>query len=89
MTGFAYPEMMAQVISAFQSGNLDQARDIFDAYMPMIRYEAQPGLGLAIRKYTLFFSNIILNTPTTPTSPYTVCRMRTENCHSAISPRIC
>jgi hypothetical protein len=28
-------------------------RDIFDAYMPMVRYEAQPGLGLAIRKYTL------------------------------------
>ncbi|AGI68043.1 putative dihydrodipicolinate synthase [Octadecabacter antarcticus 307] len=52
MTGFAYPEMMAQVVAA---NNTDEARarDIFDAYMPMVRYEAQPGLGLAIRKYTL------------------------------------
>ncbi len=53
MTGFAYPEMMAQVIAAYQSGDMDHARDIFDAYMPMVRYEAQPGLGLAIRKHTL------------------------------------
>ncbi len=53
MTGFAYPEMMAQVIAAYRSGDLDHARDIFDAYLPMVRYEAQPGLGLAIRKYTL------------------------------------
>lgn len=53
MTGFAYPEMMAQVVAAYRSGDLSHARDIFDAYMPMVRYEAQPGLGLAIRKYTL------------------------------------
>ncbi|MGR3343011.1 MAG: dihydrodipicolinate synthase family protein [Paracoccaceae bacterium] len=53
MTGFGYPEMMAQVLEAFSAGKVDRARDIFDAYMPMIRYEAQPGLGLAIRKYSL------------------------------------
>ena len=53
MTGFAYPEMMALVVDAMTSGNEVRARDIFDAYMPMIRYEAQPGLGLAIRKYSL------------------------------------
>jgi 4-hydroxy-tetrahydrodipicolinate synthase len=59
MTGFAYPEMMAQVIAAHSAGNIDQARDIFDAYMPMVRYEAQPGLGLAIRKYTLAQRGVI------------------------------
>ncbi len=53
MTGFGYPEMMAQVLEAFSAGKVERARDIFDAYMPMIRYEAQPGLGLAIRKYSL------------------------------------
>ncbi|MEW9920255.1 dihydrodipicolinate synthase family protein [Marimonas sp. MJW-29] len=53
MTGFGYPEMMRQVIDACHAGELDHARDIFDAYMPMIRYEAQPGMGLAIRKHTL------------------------------------
>ena len=59
MTGFAYPEMMAQVYDAHNTAQIDHARDIFDAYMPMIRYEAQPGLGLAIRKYTLFKRGVI------------------------------
>lgn len=59
MTGFGYPEMMAQVIAAFQGGEIDRARDIFDAYMPMVRYEAQPGMGLAIRKHTLAQEGVI------------------------------
>lgn len=59
MTGFGYPEMMRQVLDAYQAGDLDRARDIFDAYMPMIRYEAQPGMGLAIRKYSLARQGII------------------------------
>lgn len=59
MTGFGYPEMMRQVLDAFAAGDLDHARDIFDAYLPMIRYEAQPGLGLAIRKHSLVRQGII------------------------------
>ncbi len=59
MTGFGYPEMMRQVLDAFQAGDLERARDIFDAYMPMIRYEAQPGMGLAIRKHSLVRQGII------------------------------
>jgi 4-hydroxy-tetrahydrodipicolinate synthase len=53
MTGFAYPEMMARVIAAHQAGDTARARDIFDAYLPLIRYESQPGLGLAVRKFIL------------------------------------
>jgi len=53
MTGFAYPEMMAQVIAAHRAGNADRAADLFDAYLPLIRYESQPGLGLAVRKHIL------------------------------------
>lgn len=59
MTGFGYPEMMRQVYDAYQAGDIDRARDIFDAYMPMIRYEAQPGMGLAIRKYSLARQGVI------------------------------
>lgn len=59
MTGFGYPEMMAQVIAAFNAGDEARARDIFDAYMPMVRYEAQPGQGLAIRKHTLSKTGVI------------------------------
>ena len=53
MTGFAYPEMMRDVVRLMSDGDETAARDIFDAYLPLIRYESQPGLGLAIRKYIL------------------------------------
>ncbi len=59
MTGFGYPEMMAQVVAACEGGEISRARDIFDAYMPMIRYEAQPRMGLAIRKHSLAQQGII------------------------------
>ncbi|KAB0267699.1 dihydrodipicolinate synthase family protein [Microvirga brassicacearum] len=53
MTGFAYPEMMVDVTKAYAAGNIERAHDLFDAYLPLARYEQQPGLGLTIRKYTL------------------------------------
>lgn len=59
MTGFGYPEMMRRVCDAVWAGDTDLARDVFDIYMPMIRYEAQPGMGLAIRKYSLARQGII------------------------------
>lgn len=53
MTGFAYPEMMVQVVDRHAAGDVDGAEDLFDAYLPMVRYEQQLGLGLAIRKEVL------------------------------------
>ena len=53
MTGFSYPEMMVEVCRAHAAGQLDRAADIFDAYLPLARYELQPGLGMAIRKHVL------------------------------------
>ena len=53
MTGFAYPEMLAQVVDLVTAGDMDRAQDIFDAYLPLVRYEQQPGLGLAVRKHVL------------------------------------
>lgn len=53
MTGFAYPEMMADVVRLVNAGDEGRARDLFDAYLPLIRYESQPGLGLSIRKHIL------------------------------------
>ena len=53
MTGFAYPEMMVQVVELSRKGEFDRAEDVFDAYLPLVRYEQQLGLGLAIRKETL------------------------------------
>ena len=53
MTGFAYPEMMVDVVRLVRNGEMERAQDIFDAYLPLVRYEQQPGLGLAVRKHTL------------------------------------
>ncbi|MBL4916164.1 dihydrodipicolinate synthase family protein [Szabonella alba] len=53
MTGFAFPEMMAGVVAAAEAGKMERARDIFDCYLPLVRFEAQPGLGLSVRKYIL------------------------------------
>jgi len=53
MTGFAYPEMMVAMCRAHAAGQLRQMRDLFDAYLPLARYEQQPGIGLAVRKHIL------------------------------------
>lgn len=53
MTGFGFPEMLVSVIDLVNHGHMDQAQDLFDAYLPLVRYEQQPGLGLAVRKYVL------------------------------------
>ena len=53
MTGFAFPEMMSGVLAAHRAGDAQRASDIFDAYLPLARYEQQPGPGLAVRKHIL------------------------------------
>ena len=53
MTGFAYPEMMVDVLTAHEAGNTERAMDVFDAYLPLARYEQQPNIGLAVRKHIL------------------------------------
>lgn len=53
MTGFGFPEMMVDVTRLVQADEMDRAQDIFDAYLPLVRYEQQPGAGLAVRKHVL------------------------------------
>jgi 4-hydroxy-tetrahydrodipicolinate synthase len=53
MTGFAYPEMMVGVCKAHADGDIERAHDIFDAYLPLARYEQQTGIGLAVRKHMM------------------------------------
>ncbi len=53
MTGFGFPEMLVQVTDLAGRGEMDRAQDLFDAYLPLVRYEQQPGVGLAVRKYVL------------------------------------
>ncbi|MBL8831032.1 MAG: dihydrodipicolinate synthase family protein [Rhodospirillales bacterium] len=52
-TGFAYPEMLVEVVDLFLKGKPEEAEDLYDVYLPIVRHEQQPGLGLAVRKEVL------------------------------------
>ena len=53
MTGYAFPDMLVDVVRLSASGERQRAHDLFDAHLPLVRYEQQAGLGLAVRKYVL------------------------------------
>lgn len=53
MTGYGFPDMLTELVSLFQAGKRDEAHDLFDVHLPLIRYEQQLGVGLAVRKHVL------------------------------------
>ncbi len=52
-TGYAFPDMLVDVVAMQHAGERDKAHDLFDAHLPLMRYEQQPGPGLAVRKLVL------------------------------------
>lgn len=69
MTGFAYPEMLVAVVALHLAGEQDKAEDVFDAYLPLVRHEQQPGFGLALRKEVLHRRGIITSPRTRAPGP--------------------
>ncbi len=59
MTGYAFPEMLVRLRALLAEGRREAAMDLFEAHLPLIRTEHQPGLGLAVRKYVLARRGII------------------------------
>lgn len=53
MTGYAFPDMLVELVARASAGEREAAHDLFDAHLPLIRYEQQQGIGLAVRKYVL------------------------------------
>ncbi|CAL8971511.1 L-2-keto-3-deoxyarabonate dehydratase [Rhodoplanes serenus] len=59
-TGYAFPEMLVDVVKLSAAGHRDAAHDLFDAHLPYLRYEQQQGsLGLAVRKYVYMRRGLI------------------------------
>jgi 4-hydroxy-tetrahydrodipicolinate synthase len=58
-TGYGFPEMLIDVVRLSKSGQRDAAQDVFDMHLPLLRYEQQPGVGLAVRKYVLMRRGLI------------------------------
>lgn len=53
MTGYCFPDLLVDVVRMSRAGEREAAHDLFDAHLPLIRYEQQPGVGLAVRKHVL------------------------------------
>jgi 4-hydroxy-tetrahydrodipicolinate synthase len=45
--------MLCDVVRLSAAGQREEAHDLFDAHLPLLRYEQQPGVGLAVRKYVM------------------------------------
>jgi 4-hydroxy-tetrahydrodipicolinate synthase len=59
-TGYAFPEMLVDVVNLSAAGKRDEAHDLFDVHLPYLRYEQQQGaLGLAVRKYVLMRRGVL------------------------------
>jgi len=53
MTGFAFPEVLVEIYRSNAKGDIERARATFYRWLPLIRYENQPGIGLSIRKHIM------------------------------------
>lgn len=52
MTGFGFPEVLVQVYRDYRAGREQEAARRFYSACPLLRFEFQPGVGLALRKET-------------------------------------
>ncbi|HTS65713.1 MAG TPA: dihydrodipicolinate synthase family protein [Candidatus Acidoferrales bacterium] len=53
MTGFAFPEILVKIVKLFHAGDVEGAATAFYPYVPLMRFEFQEGIGMAIRKEVL------------------------------------
>jgi len=59
MTGYCFPEMLIALVKFAKAGRRDLAHDLFDRHLPLVRYEQQPAIGLAVRTYVLMRRGIL------------------------------
>jgi 4-hydroxy-tetrahydrodipicolinate synthase len=59
MTGFAFPEILVEIYTRFRTGDHAGAAQVFDRYCSLMRYEFQPLVGLALRKYVYMRRGVI------------------------------
>ena len=53
MTGFSHPEGLRAALTAWDDGGFSSAREAYAPWLPLVNFEAQPGIGLALRKEVL------------------------------------
>jgi 4-hydroxy-tetrahydrodipicolinate synthase len=66
MTGFAFPEILVRIVALFRAGQLEEAADVFYRAVPLMRFEFQEGIGMAIRKEVLHRRGALASPTTRP-----------------------
>ncbi|HET7534663.1 MAG TPA: dihydrodipicolinate synthase family protein [Nocardioidaceae bacterium] len=73
MTGFSHPEGLRAALDAWAAGGYEAAREAFAPWLPLVNFEAQPGVGLALRKEILrqrgIFADSSVRPPARPAPP--------------------
>jgi 4-hydroxy-tetrahydrodipicolinate synthase len=69
MTGFSYPEMLVEVVRQFRAGEAERAAESFYSYVPLMRFEFQEGIGMAIRKELLRLRGAVSDASTRAPGP--------------------
>ena len=59
MTGFAFPEILVEIFTKFTAGDRNGATEVFYKYLPIIRFENQPRINLALRKHIYHLRGVI------------------------------
>ena len=77
-TGYAFPDMLCDVVRLSQAGRREEAHDLFDAHLPLLRYEQQPGVGLAARKYLLMRRGLLASAAMRAPAPVLTATARAE-----------
>jgi len=66
MTGFAFPEILVRIVALYRAGKVDEAADAFYRAVPLMRFEFQEGIGMAIRKEVLHRRGALASAATRP-----------------------
>jgi 4-hydroxy-tetrahydrodipicolinate synthase len=69
MTGYAFPEALVEIYAAHVAGDRARAAAVFYHHLPLIRFEAQVGIGLGIRKEILRRRGAIRTAAVRPPAP--------------------
>jgi len=80
-TGYAFADMLCDVVRLASAGQREAAHDLFDAHLPLLRYEQQPGVGLAVRKYVLMRRGLLSSAAQRPPAAPLTAAARSEVDH--------
>ena len=78
MTGFAYPEGLLAICRHVAEGDQAKAQEIFTRCLPLLLFEFQEGIGVAIRKYALHSRGLIDNPRVRQPGPMTTDETKAE-----------